>query len=511
MNRFEFNARKEKFLKHSDDYGEGYYYKIPNYYGTGPNSTRYFYSKEEYDAYLENQNKLLENAKEEVRKQNLARTNKKQNEDYANNAGAARAAKEKENAEKYAKMTKEEYDINMTKDTKEKLSKTLAASKYNDAVDIILNSKEVQQYINGIKEKLKGIETQEDINKVYNINKSFNDIYNAYSEYADILSKDTNMPEWIPNAIAESINESILKEAEGILNVYKLQNEQYEREQNAIYQNALATKNYEVVYSVVTAKINDYYNNPNPTTADKEMLDQYLSDLRSCESSISTGSKIIDNLAKGLELLSLKGTTMTPEEDMKYINYRRNLNDNYEDGDGNCVLCTLAMDLRQRGFDVTAANANDFTKEEQDQYSGFNYHEGKVENRGFFSMGEYNERLVDKDNDGRGIFELYQNAEKADVYDFRPKETAESIINAMSKYPNTSGQMWITWKGGGAHAVYYQISDSGVMTIYDGQANKSQILDQKYMNNVLDGYFVRTDNLLPNFDNITKKGYVIYN
>ena len=59
---------------------------------------RYFYSKEEWDAYQKEQDDLRKEKEREVLKRNYT-----SNRRYAQNAGADRAAKEKENAEKKAK------------------------------------------------------------------------------------------------------------------------------------------------------------------------------------------------------------------------------------------------------------------------------------------------------------------------------------------------------------------------------------------------------------------------
>lgn len=61
-NFFKYRSNKED-LQHASTYGD-YYYKIDNYYG--PGKSRYFKTKEEYDAHLMEQRRLLEKARENV-------------------------------------------------------------------------------------------------------------------------------------------------------------------------------------------------------------------------------------------------------------------------------------------------------------------------------------------------------------------------------------------------------------------------------------------------------------
>ena len=65
-NFFKYRSNKED-LKHSSTYGD-YYHKIENYYG--PGKSRYFKTKDEYDAYIMEQRKSLEKAREDVNTKN---------------------------------------------------------------------------------------------------------------------------------------------------------------------------------------------------------------------------------------------------------------------------------------------------------------------------------------------------------------------------------------------------------------------------------------------------------
>lgn len=74
MNQYEFYSNffkyrgKKEDLQHSSKYGD-YYHKIENYYG--PGKSRYFDTKDEYDAYLREQEKQYNKTKEELAQKNV--------------------------------------------------------------------------------------------------------------------------------------------------------------------------------------------------------------------------------------------------------------------------------------------------------------------------------------------------------------------------------------------------------------------------------------------------------
>ena len=95
MNILAFSNFKNNYIEHSIEYGNKHYQKLENYYGPGKH--RYFWTKEEWDAYQKEKNALLEKARADVAK----RDNYNKNAEAAKNAGADRAVKEKIN--KYMK------------------------------------------------------------------------------------------------------------------------------------------------------------------------------------------------------------------------------------------------------------------------------------------------------------------------------------------------------------------------------------------------------------------------
>ena len=136
MTRFEFYSKLNKFkdknsLEHSFSKAVtnvanraktmanyGYYNKIDNYYG--PGKTRYFYSKEEWDAYQNHKDALLQKAKDDVKKANDEKI-KKENEKYANVNAAQNARKQEEKKATYAERERQIKEMDKRTDDSKKM------------------------------------------------------------------------------------------------------------------------------------------------------------------------------------------------------------------------------------------------------------------------------------------------------------------------------------------------------------------------------------------------------
>ena len=164
------------------------------------------------------------------------------------------------------------------------------------------------------------------------------------------------------------------------------------------------------------------------------------------------------------------------------------------------------MDLRARGLDVSAPNSNELDLISESYKTNKRGSEYKVENRSLFYSGDINERLIDN---GQGLFELYTDADKADVYWARTDTSVENIESKMSKQPNTSGYMSLEWVSGGGHAIYYTVDSNGKLTLYDAQVNRKETYAD-ISDRVLDCKFIRTDNLTPDYKTLIDKGYIVY-
>ena len=151
----------------------------------------------------------------------------------------------------------------------------------------------------------------------------------------------------------------------------------------------------------------------------------------------------------------------------------------------NCSHCTLAYDMRMRGYDVEATPSNEAGGETFDEIETW-YEDGK------FSYGEemlqtYWEENLDEakqldTNDPEAVTEFY----------------AKAYINEMAKGgPGARGQFCVYWQAGGGHSMAYEVNDNGSVDIVDCQNNtrvKAEDFDWSsiYLN---DGGVMRTDNL----------------
>lgn len=141
----------------------------------------------------------------------------------------------------------------------------------------------------------------------------------------------------------------------------------------------------------------------------------------------------------------------------------------------NCMLCTVAMDLKRKGYDVRSAPADDgyYTKELLKWYKG-----GKIEKG---SATEISQRLL---NEPEGSY----------------------------------GNLMVVWKYGGGHSLFYRI-ENGRAIIYDTQINKvvksMENLNTKFIKKNLDNdrgmtTYMRTDNLQPDIDYLKKNKLIRY-
>ena len=176
-----------------------------------------------------------------------------------------------------------------------------------------------------------------------------------------------------------------------------------------------------------------------------------------------------------------KNKDMSDDEDMKAINITKGLNG--LGSNRNCVACTMAYDLRKKGYDVQAKRLT----------SG----------------------LEDKDSDKcyknvkRKV--LVENTKKNRIkaYSENNEDIKRTIFDKLAKEPNGShGDLSVWWALGGGHSVVYEIKD-GKPIIRDCQSgdkyeSESEIMG--FLDSVSGADLVRLDNLQPNFKEI--KEYV---
>ena len=174
--------------------------------------------------------------------------------------------------------------------------------------------------------------------------------------------------------------------------------------------------------------------------------------------------------------LRLKKKATSKDDDLKKTNPSYGLSDGT--GNNNCYACTVAYDLRKRGYDVTAA----------EDYNGANmttitslYKNAKP-------------KLVSVKPNPISTKNTSQNyIDNAGLYHNR--DLTNELKSELQKEPNgSSGYLTFKWHGsGGGHAVAYE-KEKGHVLIYDPQNGQKYELEQ-YCDKASDVAYFRTDNL----------------
>lgn len=173
-----------------------------------------------------------------------------------------------------------------------------------------------------------------------------------------------------------------------------------------------------------------------------------------------------------------KTTDMTPDEDMErvnpgYTNWDQNTKNN-------CTLCTMAFELRRRGYDVQANKATEGYDAEalvKDWFTGSK------------------PKSVDGSISDSEVYDNYINGKRMD----RAQKTKmiNNTIESIEKQPNGSrGMLSVTWDGVTfGHAMSYANED-GKLVIYDTQANQKYTGNEarQYLDKTSQIYVTRLDN-----------------
>lgn len=136
----------------------------------------------------------------------------------------------------------------------------------------------------------------------------------------------------------------------------------------------------------------------------------------------------------------------------------------------NCGYCSLAMDMRRRGYDVRAR-----------------IKESGVNHKDLLSMYK------------NGKFETIKPITKDGSTKIKKSQSIKNIGDALeSQGPGARGIITITYKGSfGGHAMFYENDKNGQLTVYDGQSktkNPSDIFAISNLNSIM---YMRTDKLQP--------------
>ena len=188
---------------------------------------------------------------------------------------------------------------------------------------------------------------------------------------------------------------------------------------------------------------------------------------------------LLKSLKKGNHLpdLSLKTKATTLDEDMEAVNPIYHTN-NKSLVDENCGACTIAYDLRRRGYDVAAVDEDTYRK----------------------SGGTLNDLVDCYDNakliDMSYIARKYNISEKSST-GHPTKELVSCMEKEMlSEGDGARGNFLTVWSLGGGHSISWEV-ENGEIVYRDCQTNEKVELD-KWLGMSDEFYYFRTDNLTPN-------------
>jgi hypothetical protein len=156
----------------------------------------------------------------------------------------------------------------------------------------------------------------------------------------------------------------------------------------------------------------------------------------------------------------IKSIDMTDEEDLKRINpEKNNFNQNTK---SNCMLCTVAYEMRKRGYDVKSGKAS------------YGYDEGDLKKW----FPEIKVKTVNNE------------------YGSPSSNYAEKVIESIEKLSpeGSRGNLMLSFPYNGRHSVIYQIKN-GKMMILDGQINKIYTDPRNILSRCSNVAYARMDNV----------------
>lgn len=127
----------------------------------------------------------------------------------------------------------------------------------------------------------------------------------------------------------------------------------------------------------------------------------------------------------------------------------------------NCTNCTMAMEMRLRGYEVEA----------QRKEVG---RDGKKFAKEMFPKSQNKEIQVFPDpQKDKEAFKQYMAKESVKAnFGVNYALAKKTITQLKTEPPGSRGQLLITWGVQGGHSVMYRITDKGKVEIWDGQINK---------------------------------------
>lgn len=173
--------------------------------------------------------------------------------------------------------------------------------------------------------------------------------------------------------------------------------------------------------------------------------------------------------------LPLKTKATTLDEDMAAVN--PNYNTVKFDYDENCGACTIAYDLRRRGYDVTAVDEREYRK-------------------GGNRLSDLRNCYDDAILVTAATIEQKYGVDLPNVYPPTKEEMSYIEHDMLNEGEGARGNLIMNWIDGGGHSIAWEVED-GEVVYRDCQSNRKIDIEEYRIYASRFAYF-RTDNLTPN-------------
>lgn len=200
------------------------------------------------------------------------------------------------------------------------------------------------------------------------------------------------------------------------------------------------------------------------------------------KSKINHEKKVREKAEKDKNGLPLKSKQTSEQDDVKAVNRESKLIYGKDQlvSTKNCVHCSVAYEMRRRGYDVIASKS---VSGQTDSYI-----------KGIFPSLKYKSstdlKMLDKDPDGE--------EKKAKALLGNNKDVSQKAIRDLRSEPsNSRGIVLVRWGSGVGHAMNYKVDPEGNVSLLDAQIGKiyNEKASEKLLRNCCTVEYARTDNV----------------
>lgn len=164
----------------------------------------------------------------------------------------------------------------------------------------------------------------------------------------------------------------------------------------------------------------------------------------------------------------------------------------------NCCNCSVAYELRRRGYDVEASPATDSYNGRMDRvyeyFQDARYVAINEDGSNTYISQPFMTQMYEKGGITEKDATRYPNSYKAVMIEHT--YTEQSLTNGILSVspPGSRGFLDVSWKNGGGHSIVYEVTKSGNLIIRDSQTYDEYPVSE-LVNRISNAYVARTDNL----------------